>query len=398
LRALRFTAFVGARPNLPKAWTLQHALGGLAGRVDYRTVHTGQHFTAALSSEMAIELGVNIDEYYATPMSESDACQLGSLMRCVETELEASPPDCVIAMGDVNSTLATALVAARMGIPIIHLEAGLRSNDGCPEEVNRRVISTLTTCHLCPTERAVSNLVRAGTPSERIHFVGNAMIECLLAKQPQIRNAFRPQRHQVTPRQYAVMTAHKPLTLSDPETLVRMCAEVGDFVSTVVFPCHPHTHDVLRRRHLLRALPSNVAVLPPSGYLAFAALVANARVVVTDSDGVQEECCATSTPCCIMTDHTARPECVEAGASILVGVSPSRLRSGLRLLDDAGARTIPDRWDTLVSERIRRAVLSFSESLGEPRRLRLGPPRYEGHPKAPPAVTARPAMPHHGAT
>jgi UDP-N-acetylglucosamine 2-epimerase (non-hydrolysing) len=365
LTALRITGYVGARPNLPKAWTLQQALGGLAGRISYRAVHTGQHFTPALSSEIAIELGLSIDEYCATPRSDTDARQLGALMRCVERDLAASPPDCVVVMGDVNSTLAAALVATRMGIPIIHLEAGLRSDDGCPEEINRRVISTLASCHLCPTRTAVNNLLHAGTPRDRIHFVGNAMIECLLAKQPQIQDAFRPQRHQITPREYAVMTAHKPLTLSDPETLVQMCAEVADSVPAVLFPCHPHTYDVLRRHGLLDAPPSNVVILPPSGYLEFAALVANARVVVTDSDGVQEECCATSTPCCIMADDTARPECIDAGASVLVGVSPSRLRSGLRSLDGAGDRTMPDRWDTLVSQRIRRAVLTFSESLGE---------------------------------
>ena len=365
MTALRITGYVGARPNLPKAWTLQRALGGLAGHIDYRAVHTGQHFTPAMSSEIAIELGLSIDQYYATPRCDTDARQLGALMRCVERELAASHPDCVVVMGDVNSTLATALVATRMGIPIIHLEAGLRSDDGCPEEINRRVISTLASCHLCPTRTAVNNLLRAGTPRDRIHFVGNAMIECLLAKRPQIERAFRPRRHEITPRDYAVMTAHKPLTLSDPETLVHMCAEVADLVPAVLFPCHPHTYDVLRRHGLLHAPPSNVVILPPSGYLEFAALVANARVVVTDSDGVQEECCATSTPCCIMADDTARPECIDAGASVLVGLSPSRLRSGLRSLDGAGDRTMPDRWDTLVSQRIRRAVLTFSESLGE---------------------------------
>jgi UDP-N-acetylglucosamine 2-epimerase (non-hydrolysing) len=361
---LRVTTFVGARPNLPKAWTLQRALRGIDGDIDCRTVHTGQHFTPALSTEMADELGLRIDTYYSTPRADTDAQQLGRLMRCVEAELDSWPAECVIVMGDVNTTLAAALVAARAGIPVIHLEAGLRSRDGCPEEINRRAISSLASWHLCPTQRAVRNLLSEGTPREGVDFVGNSMIECLLSHRPRMAPTRSLERHGVTAGEYAIATTHKPLMLCMPEVLAEMLGEVADFVPKVLFACHPHTYDVLHARDVLRSLPENLVLLPPVGYLEFAALVEHAAVVVTDSDGLQEECCATSTPCCIMSDHTARPESIEVGAGTLVGVSPPRLRRALRRTDRAAVPVMPERWDLRVSERIRDSLLSFCASLG----------------------------------
>lgn len=384
MKALRVTAYVGARPNLPKAWTLQCALGNADEHVRYRVVHTGQHFSPALSTEMASELGLMIDKYCATPRSVSDADQLANLMRCVEADLEAWTPDCVVAIGDVNSTVAAAVVAARMGIPVVHLEAGLRSDDRCPEDVNRRIVSSVASCHLCPTETAVANLLSENMAQEQVHFVGNAMIECLLAKRSDARAIAAAERFCVAPGEYAVLTAHKPVTLSDPRALIGMCEELASSVARVLFPCHPHTLEVLKQHRALQQLPANVELLPPIGYLEFTALVEQARVVVTDSDGVQEECCVTGTPCCIMSDHTARRECVTAGIGFLVGLSPSRLRSAFDLsANPTRPPAVPKRWDGLVSERIRQAVLAFGVSLGKPRTWRARPLREPANLHAP---------------
>ncbi|MGV3722649.1 MAG: non-hydrolyzing UDP-N-acetylglucosamine 2-epimerase, partial [Actinomycetota bacterium] len=355
---MRITCVVGARPNFPKVAPI---LAAAKQRADMacRLVHTGQHYDERMSKLFFDELGLPTPDAYLGVGSGSHAAQTARVMLAFEETLEAAPADVVLVVGDVNSTLACALVAAKRGIGVAHVEAGLRSGDRTmPEELNRIVTDQLSD-YLFTTERtAAANLEAEGIPAERIHFVGNVMIDTLFRNRERASSRPLPRQLGVSTREYALCTLHRPSnvdTLAAATNTVR-ALEILASSLPVVLPLHPRTRSRLQDFDLLsrvERLPG-VRITEPLGYLDFLALMDGARVVVTDSGGVQEETTALGVPCLTFRENTERPITVTEGTNQLIGMDPQRLASALDALlhgSPAPAR-VPELWDGHASERI----------------------------------------------
>jgi UDP-N-acetylglucosamine 2-epimerase (non-hydrolysing) len=322
-------------------------------------VHTGQHYDARMSDQFLEQLGIPEPDLQLGVGSGSHATQTAQVMTALEPALERLRPDLVLVVGDVNSTLATALVAAKAGIPLAHVEAGLRSFDrAMPEEVNRIVTDVLSD-YLFVTERAgLDNLRREGIPEERIFFVGNVMIDTLLRHRARAEALDMPGRAGVAAGGYALATLHRPSNVDDPALLagyVGVFEEVGARLP-IVFPLHPRTAKALEGFGLmdrLRRLPQ-VKLLEPQGYLEFLGLTSQARLVLTDSGGIQEETTALGVPCLTLRENTERPITIAEGTNRLVGTRPEAIIEAVTEVLDGGAGAVrrPEFWDGRASERI----------------------------------------------
>lgn len=355
---MRLTCVVGARPNFPK---VAPVMAAAAERPDIRCrlVHTGQHYDERMSDLFFQELGMPAPDDYLGVGSGSHAAQTARVMLAFEEALDAAPADVVLVVGDVNSTLACALVAAKRGIAVAHVEAGLRSGDRTmPEELNRILTDQLSD-YLFTTERpAAANLRAEGIPEERIHFVGNVMIDTLLRNRERARNRDLPARLGVSPRGYALCTLHRPSNVDSPsaaENTVRALEALSRRLP-VVLPLHPRTRARLREFELLNRVERlpGIALTEPLGYLDFLALMDGARVVVTDSGGVQEETTALGVPCLTFRENTERPITITEGTNQLVGLDPERLGRALDavLAGDSPQGRVPELWDGRAAERI----------------------------------------------
>jgi UDP-N-acetylglucosamine 2-epimerase (non-hydrolysing) len=348
---------VGARPNFMKADAVIRA-APRAG-LSYCLVHTGQHYDEELSHVFLDELGLPEPDLHLAVGSGTHAEQTARIMLAFERELLRIDPKIVVVVGDVNSTLACALVASKEHYPVAHVEAGLRSYDSrMPEEINRRLCDHLSTYLYATSPDAVENLVRENIPSERVVFVGNTMIDTLLRLSEDARTRRTPARFGLEPREYAVATLHRPENVDDPEMLRRLVGaleEIGRRLP-VVFPVHPRT-----RRRLdaldaaMRADRGRGLILSdPLGYLDFVGLVADARLVVTDSGGVQEEATVLGVPCLTVRENTERPVTVTSGTNLVVGRDPRRLleEAASALAGPNPPGRLPERWDGRAGERI----------------------------------------------
>ena len=348
---------VGARPNFMKLAPVHAAFSRRAG-VRQTIVHTGQHYDSGLSNIFFEQLGIPRPDASLEVGSGSHAAQTAEVMIRFETALLGCRPDLVLVYGDVNSTVAAALVCSKMGVRVAHVEAGLRSGDRTmPEEINRLVTDQLADLLLIPSEEAETNLLREGIAREKIHFVGNVMIDTLRTLLPRARLPEIPGLGS----SFAFVTLHRPSNVDDPETLMKIIgtlSTIGERLQ-VVFPVHPRTRAKMERFGCNFANSNRVFAIPPVGYLECLALQQRATVVVTDSGGLQEETTALGVPCLTVRENTERPVTVTHGTNTLVGTDMALLLRELDKVLSGQGKTgfIPPLWDGRASERIADIVL-----------------------------------------
>ena len=354
---MQLTFVVGARPNFMKVAPL--LMAARRRRLGCRLVHTGQHYDEQMSDRFFDELELPRPDAYLGVGSATHAVQTARVMAGFDDELERHPADAVVVVGDVNSTLACALVAAKRDVAIAHVEAGLRSGDRrMPEEINRVLTDHLADWLFTTEPSAEENLVAEGIPRSRVHFVGNVMIDTLLRHRQRALGRSVLAEFGLAPGEYALCTLHRPSNVDTPDdarNTVKALRQVAARLMTVV-PLHPRTQARLRGFGLLAALESSkrLLVTDPKGYLDFLALMSQARLVFTDSGGIQEETTALGIPCLTFRESTERPVTVTHGTNQLLGVDPERTG---RAVDEVLAGhgpdgRIPALWDGRAAERI----------------------------------------------
>jgi UDP-N-acetylglucosamine 2-epimerase (non-hydrolysing) len=344
---------VGARPNFMKIAPLMDAVAA-GGRLRQVLVNTGQHYDENMAGGFFTELGMPRPDRDLGVGSGSHAAQTARVMIGFEQVCLEERPDLVVVVGDVNSTMAAAIVAAKLVIPVAHVEAGLRSFDHTmPEEVNRLVADRLSDLLFTPSADADENLRREGVPEDRIHLVGNIMIDTLLRHLPLARLERVRQRIDVSERRYAVLTLHRPSNVDDLPTLSGILRAVGEIASAmpVVFPVHPRTRGRLAETDA-SGIPGLI-LTDPLGYIDFLSLTAHARIVLTDSGGLQEETTALGVPCLTLRTNTERPVTLTHGTNQLVGVEPTAILDGYRAaLGETDRHRTPPLWDGRTAGRI----------------------------------------------
>lgn len=346
---------VGARPNFMKASPVMSALSRRDGVVQ-RLVHTGQHYDKNMSDVFFSQLGLPQPDVNFEVGSGSHSYQTAQIMMRFEEYLASAKPDAVLVYGDVNSTLAAALVCAKMRVRFVHVEAGLRSFDrAMPEEINRVVTDHLADILFTPSPDADENLLREGIEPAKIRLVGNVMIDTLMRLRPMAEEAWRElgERLGLTRGGYGLVTLHRASNVDDQENLRSFLEVIGRIGSRIpiVFPVHPRTR---QRLDDLRFDRGGMKLIEPLGYLEFLALQGGARFVITDSGGIQEETTCLGVPCVTLRKNTERPITITQGTNILAGDDPSRVPA---IVDDilAGRSkkgTIPPLWDGKAAERI----------------------------------------------
>jgi UDP-N-acetylglucosamine 2-epimerase (non-hydrolysing) len=352
---------VGARPNYPKIAPL--LWGADRARHRHLLVHTGQHYDHQMSQAFFTDLGLPDPDHYLGAGSGSHAEQTARVMVEFEKVLGADRPDLTVVVGDVNSTLACALTAAKCGVAVAHVEAGLRSFDRTmPEEVNRILTDQIADILLTPSADGDENLRREGVPAERIHRVGNIMIDSLVHSLPAARAKDTLARLGLAPRGFALTTLHRPSNVDEPAVLAGIIAVLTELAARlpVVFPIHPRSRKRLEEGGLMEKVSAapGLHLLPPLGYLEFLALTDGARLILTDSGGIQEESAVLGVPCLTLRTSTERPVTVSEGTNQVVGTDPARIRAAVAEVLAAplpGARA-PALWDGHAADRIR-AVL-----------------------------------------
>ncbi len=349
---------VGARPNFMKVAPLLAALRDRSG-VAQTLVHTGQHYDERMSATFFRDLGMPAPDVNLEVGSASHAVQTAEVMKAFEPVLLAAPPDWVVVVGDVNSTLACALVAAKLGVPVAHVEAGLRSGDrAMPEEINRVLTDQLSDLLLTPSPDADENLDAEGIPASRIRRVGNVMIDSLHAQVQAARALEMPRVHGLERGGYCLATLHRPSNVDDPGTLRDIFEALGAIARSrpVLFPMHPRTRQNAERFGLLDRLGA-VRRLEPVGYREMLGLLDGAALVLTDSGGLQEETTALGVPCLTLRESTERPVTITEGTNTLV---PERTAAAILAAVEVGERKrgcVPALWDGRTAGRIADALL-----------------------------------------
>ncbi len=360
----------GARPNYMKIAPLMREFAGRPAEFRAILVHTGQHYGEDMSGSFFRDLEMQSPDHNLQVGSGSHAVQTGEIMKRFEPVMEAERPKAVIVVGDVNSTLACALVAKKMGSGLIHVEAGLRSFDrAMPEEINRLATDAIADLLLVTEETGLMNLVREGAPRERVRFVGNLMIDTLRFHLRKASERNTKQRLGVPPgRPYGVVTLHRPSNVDDPKVLraiIDALALISDELP-LWFSVHPRTHERIEASGM--ELPDNIHMTGPLGYLDFLALMQSCAVVLTDSGGIQEETTALGIPCLTLRENTERPITISQGTNVLAGTSMnSILRAWRNQQDRPKQGSIPELWDGCAAERCGDAIAAF---LGRPQSSR----------------------------
>lgn len=353
---MHIVSVVGARPNFMKLAPVARSLAARPG-VRHTIVHTGQHYDADMSDQFFRELSIPAPDVNLGVGSGSHAQQTASVMQQIEPVLHNTRPDWVLVYGDVNSTMAATLVAAKLGVPVAHVEAGLRSRDlGMPEEINRLVTDRLAQLLLTPSADADENLLAEGVPRDRIRLVGNVMIDSLVHALPAATALDAPARHGVSPRGYVVVTLHRPSNVDDPGSLREIVAGLAELGCRwpVLFPVHPRTRRRMEEFGIPAPEGTDIRMLAPLGYLEMLGLVAQAGLVLTDSGGLQEESSYLGIPCLTARPNTERPVTVTHGTNRLVASERGAIVEAARGVLD-GLRpprpSIPF-WDGRTGERI----------------------------------------------
>ncbi len=363
---MKILVVVGARPNFMKAAPILKAIAGFNGMLGEWAegirpvlVHTGQHYDARMSDAFFSDLEMPQPDVFLGAGSGSHAQQTAEIMKRFEPVLLQEKPDVLLIVGDVNSTLACALVASKLPAAsrpaTVHVEAGLRSFDrAMPEEINRILTDQLSDLLFVTEESGVRNLRAEGVPAQRIHFVGNTMIDSLREYEVRAGQSSVLERLDVSRRNYALLTLHRPANVDEHEALVEILDGLSDLSTAmaVVFPAHPRTRARIRDLGL-DAHASGLRILEPLGYLDFLCLMKNARIVVTDSGGVQEETTALGVPCVTVRDNTEGTGTIEAGTNVLGGTRRESIARAIRTqLAFKGKRSIPELWDGRAAARI----------------------------------------------
>ncbi len=352
---------VGARPNFMKIAPIMRAFRA-STELDAVLVHTGQHYDTAMNDVFFQELDIAAPDYFLGVGSGTHAEQTANVMLAIEPVMDAVRPAMLLVVGDVNSTIAAALVASKKGIKIAHVEAGLRSFDmTMPEEINRLLTDRISDVLYTTEPEAARNLDREGVPDDRIHFVGNVMIDTLMYSLPRALPATALLEETRIAEHlgdgFALATIHRPSNVDEPsalENVLGMLRHTADRLP-VAFPMHPRTRNAAERFGLAGLLDHpRIAVLPPAPYLTMLGLMRDARVVVTDSGGVQEETTGLGVPCLTLRESTERPITADAGTNTIIGLSRARFEATLHdILTNGGkAGRRPDLWDGHAAERI----------------------------------------------
>ncbi len=351
----RVVVIAGARPNFMKVKPVMDALAARGAEV--LLVHTGQHYDESMNDVFFRDLGIRPPDHHLGSGSGSHAEQTARVMVAFEPLLEKLRADAVVVVGDVTSTLACSLVAAKAGVLLAHVEAGLRSRDwGMPEEVNRVVADRVADVLFAPSPDAVENLRAEGYHGDQIVLAGNVMIDTLLANVDRAVATDTLVRHGLTPGGYGLVTLHRPANVDSPEMLASLLGALGEVAPhlPLIMPVHPRTASKIE----MLGRPTGITLIPPAGYLEFIAMQAGARMVLTDSGGIQEETTALGVPCLTLRDTTERPITVEQGTNTLVGRDPRRIvEVAMRVLADPPPRRCPELWDGKAGDRIADALL-----------------------------------------
>ena len=349
---------VGARPNLMKIAPLMNAYA-TCDAIEPLLVHTGQHYDENMSDLFFRQLGIPEPDLNLEIGSASHAVQTAEIMKAFEPVVVEHQPDAVLVVGDVNSTIACGTVAVKLGVKLIHVEAGLRSFDRTmPEEINRLITDAISDLLFCTEQSGVDNLRREGVSEEKIHFVGNLMIDTLLKHRVAADQSAILDDLALADREYAVITLHRPANVDNRENLDGLIEALECIQNdlTVVFPAHPRTRakfETFGMGARLAAM-SNLRMLDPIGYLDFLKLITSARLVLTDSGGIQEETTILKVPCLTLRENTERPITLEVGSNRLVGSDPAKIVAAYREIaaGRAADSEIPPLWDGHAAERI----------------------------------------------
>jgi UDP-N-acetylglucosamine 2-epimerase (non-hydrolysing) len=351
------TIIAGARPNFMKIAPIIDAIqkASVKGRnINYRLIHTGQHYDKKMSGDFFEQLGIPEPDANLEAGGGTQAEQTAAIMIRFEKELLENRPDLVLVVGDVTSTMACAITAQKLHVPVAHVEAGIRSGDWTmPEEINRLVTDSITNYFFTTSEVANMNLMNSGISEERIFFVGNTMIDTLLKQMPKFSKPAFWDEFNLAEKQYLIMTLHRPSNVDDAEQLKALLnvLEEGSHDLPVIFPVHPRTKNNLEKFGIQL---KNVKTVDPLGYLEFNYLVKNAKGVVTDSGGITEETTVMGVPCMTLRTSTERPETCEIGTNELLGTDPVALSKALNKLfaDEWKKGSIPPLWDGQTAGRI----------------------------------------------
>lgn len=370
-KTLKLILIAGARPNFMKvaplikacaAYNAAHASDG-APLLSWKLVHTGQHYDEKMSEVFFRELGIPKPDINLEVGSGSHAVQTAQIMIKFEPVCVEEKPDWIVVVGDVNSTMACTLVASKLGIKVAHVEAGLRSRDrSMPEEVNRLVTDALADLLLTPSDDADENLRREGVPDSKIRLVGNVMIDALVTNLPAARRNDLLQRLGLSKKGFAYVTLHRPANVDRRDSLAQILGGLQRLSKRlpVVFPMHPRTRKMIAEFGIPLETGPSFQVLEPIGYLDSLTLCENARIVVTDSGGLQEESTYFRTPCLTLRPNTERPVTITVGSNRLTEVSKLEGEMEQVLASSPDQGSIPHLWDGRTAERVVEALLNFA--------------------------------------
>ena len=356
---LKILNIVGARPNFMKIAPIVREMRRRSDEFLPLIVHTGQHYDEAMSDSFFRDLGIPKPDFHLEIGSHSHAVQTAKIMMAFEPIVLAEKPDWVLVVGDVNSTIACAIVCAKLGVKIAHVEAGLRSRDRqMPEEINRILTDSISDLLLTTSQDADENLKQEGVSDEKIKFVGNVMIDSLFYNLEKSKESKTRENLDLVDKDYAVLTLHRPSNVDEKEVfsgLIEALIAVSERIP-VIFPAHPRTLGNIEKFGFGELVAnSNIRLIEPLGYLDFMNLYSGAKLVLTDSGGLQEETTALSIPCLTLRENTERPITIELGTNILVGTNPEKIKNAAFKILANHSKTdakIPPLWDGNAAERI----------------------------------------------
>lgn len=362
---MKLTLIAGARPNFMKIAPIIHTIkkSQLNGKnINYRLIHTGQHYDQKMSDTFFKELNIPEPDANLGCGGGTQAEQTAAIMIAFEKELMANPTDLVMVVGDVTSTMSCSIVAKKLNTKVAHVEAGIRSWDlTMPEEINRMVTDALADYFFTTTELANQNLRNSGIPDERIFFVGNVMIDTLLANRHRFHKPSFFDKIKLQKEGYFVLTMHRPANVDEAEKLKALMHEIVTNTHNlpVIFPIHPRTAKIFSD---LGIAAPNLIIVEPLGYLEFNYLVQKAKAVITDSGGITEETTVMGIPCITLRDNTERPETISIGTNELIGTNPSLIKPALDKLFAGEWKKggIPELWDGKAAERIVENFVAFN--------------------------------------